>query len=112
AKLMPENGEIAALLGILAQKQGKLPEAAAHLRKAVAQRPRDLASIFALAEVVSKEGGPESEQEYQRLMEQILAVQPQNLPVLAQHAAAAFRRNDKAALNQTLDRMAKLAPNW
>jgi Tfp pilus assembly protein PilF len=112
ADLTPENGEIEALLGILAQKQGKLPEAAAHLRKAVAQRPRDLASIFALAEVVSKAGGPDSEKEYQQFMEQILAVQPQNLPVLAQHAAAAFRRNDKAALKQTLDRMAKLAPNW
>jgi len=112
AELIPASGEIEALLGVLAQKQGRLPEAAAHLRKAVAERPRDLASIFALAEVVSRGGGPDSEREYQQFMAQILAIQPHNLPMLVQHAAASFRLDDKVALTETLDRLTKLAPAW
>ena len=43
--LAPDSGEIEALLGQLARMQGNLPEAAAHLRKAVEKDPRDLGSI-------------------------------------------------------------------
>ena len=84
--MAPESGEIGALLGLLAEKQGRLPDAVAHLRKSAEKKPRDLPSLFALAEVISKEGGRDSDAEYQRLMEQILAVQPNNLPVLLQRA--------------------------
>ncbi|HZZ77765.1 MAG TPA: FG-GAP-like repeat-containing protein [Gemmataceae bacterium] len=110
--LAPDNGAIEALLGILAEKQGKLAVAVAHLRKAVERNPRNLRAIFALADAVSKEGGPASDAEYQRLMEQILKVQPNNLPVLMERVAAAHRSKDKAAFKDTLDHFDRLAPGW
>src|SRR5207253_10908143 len=82
------------------------------LRKAASKDPGDLASLYALAEVVSKEGGAASAAEYQRLMEQILKIQPNNLPVLLQRAGAAFRRHDEAAFRATLDRLTQLAAGW
>src|SRR5262249_21907538 len=53
-----------------------------------------------------------SEAEYQRLMEQILKDQPNNLPVLVERARAAFQRKDMDAFRATLDRFASLAPGW
>ena len=100
------------MLGILAEKQGKLPDAVTHLRKAVELQPRDLRSLYALAGLVSKEGGRTSDADYQRLMEQILKVQPNNLPVLLQRAGAAHRARDQAAFKDTLDQLGKLAPDW
>jgi cytochrome c-type biogenesis protein CcmH/NrfG len=111
-KLAPGSGEIEALLGIFAEKQGRLAVAVGHYRAAAQKDPGDLASLYALAEAVSREGGPESGAEYQRLMEQILKRQPNNLPVLMQRAGAAFRRQDEAAFRATLDRLARLAPAW
>ncbi|MBI2803561.1 MAG: VCBS repeat-containing protein [Planctomycetes bacterium] len=110
--LAPDSGEIEALLALLAEKQGRLPEAVAHYRKAIAANPRDLASLFALAETISREGGVGSEAEYQKLMEQILQAQPNNLPVLTRRAGAALRNQDQAAFQDTLDRFARLAPDW
>ena len=111
-ELAPESGEIESLLGLLAEKQGRYAESVAHLRRGIEKNPRDLASLFFLAEAVSKEGGANHEAEYQRLMEQILKVQPNNLPVLMQRAGAAFRSKDKAALRDTIDRLTRLAPAW
>src|SRR5205085_10290677 len=78
----------------------------------VAKDPRDLPSLYRLAEVVSQEGGAGSDAEYQRLLEKILEVQPNNLPVLAKRAAAAHERKDLAAFQDTLGRLARLAPDW
>ena len=111
-KLAPESGEIEGLLGLLAERQGRLPEAVAHLRKAAEKDPHDLALLFTLAETTSQEGGPDSEAEYQRLMEQILKDQPNNLPVLVERARAAFQRKDMGAFRATLDRFARLASGW
>ena len=110
--LAPTSGEIEALSGLLAEKQGRLSAAVDHFRKAAAQDPGDLASVYALAEAVSKEGGAGSDAEYQRLMEQLLKLQPNNMPVLLQRAGAAFRRQDDVAFRATLDRLAELAPAW
>jgi len=111
-QLRPANGEIEALLGLLAEKQGRLPDAVVHLRQATLKDAHDLASLYSLAEVISKEGNAGSEVEYQRLMEQILKVQPSNLPVLLKRAGAAFRRGDKAAYRATLDRLNQLKTDW
>lgn len=110
--LAPESGAIEALLGLLAEKQGRLTDAVAHYRRAVEKQPRDLASLFALADAISKEGKPGSDAEYQRLMEHILKVQPNNLPVLMQRASAAHRGKDRDAFDNTLKHLEKLAPDW
>jgi len=111
-ELAPECSEIEALLGMLADKQGDAVKAVAHFRKAVEQRPDDLPSVFALAEMISKKRSADSEAEYQRLMEQILKAQPNNLPVLVKRGGAALRRKDQAAYDDTLARFDRLAPTW
>jgi cytochrome c-type biogenesis protein CcmH/NrfG len=111
-KLAPDNGEIEALLGYLAREQGRLPEAVAHFRKAVEKDPRDTTSLYTLATAVSEEGGPDSNAEYLRLMDQILKVQPNNLKALAEKAGAALRSDNKAAFRSTLERLTSLAPSW
>jgi tetratricopeptide (TPR) repeat protein len=111
-KLAPESGVIQALLGILAEKQGRFDVAAKHFRKAAEEDPRDIAALYSLAQAVTREGAAGSEAEYQHLMEQILKVQPNNLPVLVERASAAFRRQDQAGFRETLEQLARLSSSW
>jgi tetratricopeptide (TPR) repeat protein len=104
--------EIEALLGLLAQRRGKLDDAVAHLRRAAEQRPQDLAAKFGLAQMVEKAAAPGSEAEYQRLMEDILSFQPNNLLMLLERARAAAGRRDAEALRTTLARLGRLAADW
>src|SRR5262249_6948387 len=83
-----------------------------HFRKAIQNRPQDLATKFKLAQVVEKAAAPGSDAEYQKLMEEILQVQPNNLVVLVERGKIAAQRRDAAALNDTLGRFRKLASEW
>jgi tetratricopeptide (TPR) repeat protein len=107
-----KSGEIESLLGLLAEKQGRFSEAVSHLREAIKNNPRDVGSLYSLAEVVHKESGPESEADYGQLLDQILQVQPTNLKVLVLKVGAAARLNDRKAIDETLKRLEKLAPGW
>jgi len=49
---------------------------------------------------------------YQRLMEDILRVQPNNLVVLVERAQVAARRRDGGALRETLGRLSRLSAGW
>jgi tetratricopeptide (TPR) repeat protein len=111
-ELAPGSPEIEALLGLLARQQGKFDEGVAHLRKALQQRPQDLPSLYALAQLVAQAAGPDSDAEYQRLMEDILSVQPNNLVVLVERAQVAARRRDADALRDTLGRLGRLSAGW
>jgi len=112
AALAPDSGEIHALLGFLAERLGKLSEAVAHFRAAVEQDPQNIAALFTLADAIGKEKEPESELQSQQLMEKILKIQPNNLPVLIERALIAFRRKDMGAFQDTLARYDQLARNW
>src|SRR5262249_10938933 len=94
--------------------QGRQADAVAHFRKALETDPTDLPTIYALANAVQREGGDASDAEYQRLMEQILNVQPNNVKALVERGKAACRRKDKdaEALRSSRERLGRLAPNW
>lgn len=111
-QLAPDSPEIEALLGALAQKQGKFEEGVTHLRKAVQGRPQDLPSLYALAQLVAQAAAPGSDAECQRLMEEILRVQPNNLVALVERGQWAARSRDGAALRDTLDRLERLSAGW
>jgi Tfp pilus assembly protein PilF len=111
-KLAPDNTEVEILLGLLAERKGKLDEAVKSLRKAIKQKPEDVAAVFALARLVLSAKGKDSEAEYQRLLEEILRIQPNNLVVLRDHARIAALRKDAPALQATLKRFDALAVNW
>lgn len=111
-ELAPDSGAVESMLGILARQQGRQTDSVAHFRKAVAADPGDLATIYSLAEAVSQEGGPNSEVEYQKILDQILALEPDNIVVLIQKATMAYKRNDQAAFAETLKKIDALAGDW
>src|SRR5207237_204098 len=111
-ELAPDSPEIETLLGRLAEKQGRFAQAADHYRKALERDPQNAMTRFALASVLAREGGPDADAEYQKQLEEILRVQPNNLFVLSELAGAAARRGDRAGLRQALDHLRKLAPSW
>jgi tetratricopeptide (TPR) repeat protein len=108
----PHSVEIEALLGALAEQQGRQPDAVRHFQHASQRQSSNVALLYTLAQAVSREGGKASDDEYQRLMEQILKVQPNNVRALVERAGAALRRRDQAAYKDSFDRLTKLAPEW
>jgi tetratricopeptide (TPR) repeat protein len=110
--LAPESDEIESLLGFLAEAQGDLPKAVAHLRASIAKSSHDVRALNKLADMVSKEGQADSERVYLRLQEKILEIMPNSLPVLARRAASAFRCKNMASLDDSLARLDGLAPRW
>lgn len=111
-ELAPENGKIEALLGLLADKQGRFSEAVAHFHNSLEREPHNPAALFTLAQIISKEKKADSDAQYQRLMDRILKDDPNNLRVLVEKANTAWRRKDKDAFRSALQRMAQLAPEW
>ena len=111
-QLAPASGEVEALLGWLAKERGQYADAVGHFRKAVASHPRNLRYLYALADAVQKEGGPDADAEYQRLIEDGLKVQPNNLFLLRESLGTAVRRGDRAAVDEVVTRFKQYAPEW
>jgi cytochrome c-type biogenesis protein CcmH/NrfG len=111
-ELAPNNAKIEVLLGLLAERRGALDEAVADLRKAVEQNPRDVAAQYTLAQLIAKAAADNSDAEYQKLMQSILQIQPNNLKVLVELAQVAARRGDAATQKDTLARLGRLSSSW
>lgn len=95
--LAPDNSQIEALLGLIEGRRGKLPEAIAHLKKAVELDAKNLKALYALAQETERQATENSDAEAQKLLEQILAAQPDNLAVLLDVARLAAKRGDAEA---------------
>ena len=61
---------------------------------------------------MQKEGGPDADAEYQRLIEDGLKVQPNNLFLLRERLGTAVRRGDRAAVDEVVTRFKQFAPEW
>ncbi len=111
-QLAPDNPDIQTFLGLLDEQQGRFPEAAARFRRVAEKNPQDVEALFALARLTDKERNAGSDEEYQRLMEKILAVRPDNRLVLVERLQVAVRRADRTAVDDTLARFRRLGTNW
>jgi Tfp pilus assembly protein PilF len=111
-RLAPDDPGIQQLLGILEQTRGKYSEAAAHFRTAIQGNPQDVQAIYQLAKIVDQEQKAGSDAEYQRLMEQILSLQPSNLHVILERLNRAVRRSDRGAVQDTFARLQQLSSGW
>ncbi len=111
-RLAPDNVDILKVRAMLEDRRGRFAEAVASLRKATEKDPQDVEALYFLAQLVNKEQSADSDAEYQRLMEQILAVRPNNRRVLIERLRVAVRRADRAAVNDTLARLRAFAPLW
>ncbi len=110
--MAPRSAAVEALLGWLAEEEGKYADAVGHFQKAVQGRPRNLRYLFALAEARQRQGGPDAQAEYQRLIEDGLKIDPDNLFLLRERMTTAVDRGDRAAVNDVTDRLARFAPKW
>lgn len=111
-RLAPQDERIEYLLGLLEGERGNAAGAIAHLRQTVALDPRNLHALYSLATQVEREGNENSDEELQKIYEQILSVQPGNLPVLVDLARVSAKRGDAATLRSAVTRIAEPAQGW
>lgn len=110
--LAPNSGEIEALLGHLEDKQGQIPAAIVHFRRAVQLSPKNLFARYALAQLIQRQREPNYENDYQQQIEGILTVEPRNLKALLELARIAAGRKDTAALEQAVTAVEAEAKQW
>src|SRR5262249_21008406 len=111
--LAPDNSQIEALLGLIESRRGRLPEAIVHLKKAVELDAKNLKALYALAQETERQATETSDAEAKKLLERILAVQPNNLPVLLEVTRLAAKRNDAETLQKVVGQIVEgPSPGW
>ena len=111
-KLDPKDDRIYYLLGILGSSRGDSSSAITSLREAISLNPLNLRAIYQLALEVERQGGPDSEADFQRLITQILTAQPRNLAALLELSRVAAKRGDTVTLRAAVTRIAAQSANW
>ena len=107
--LAGDNSDIYYLIGLLESSRGKTPEAVAALRKSVELDPKNLIATYKLAEEVEREG---DEQEFQKLVQQIVTAQPDNLAALVELTRISAKQGDEGTAKSALAKIAARAPAW
>ncbi len=110
--LAPQNAQMYYLLGLLGSARGDSQQAIANLRKAVSLDSKNLRAGYALALEVERQGAAGSEEELQKLIQQILAAQPNNLAALLELSRISAKRGDAATLHATIQRIAAQSAAW
>lgn len=107
--LADNNSDIYYLVGLLESSRGKTTESIAALRKSIELDPKNLLATYKLAEEVEREG---NEEEFQKLVEQILNTQPDNLAALIELSRIAAKRGDAETLKSTVAKIAARSSAW
>ncbi|HKW18784.1 MAG TPA: FG-GAP-like repeat-containing protein [Terriglobales bacterium] len=110
--LAPKDGHIKYLQGLLESGRGNSTAAIDDLRSAVELDPQNLRAAYQLAEEVERQGGANSDAQFQQIIENILKVQPNNLAALAELARIQAKRSDQNALRSTVTQIAQQSGNW
>ena len=110
--LAPESSAIEVLSGAIASNRGKLPEAVAHFRKAVSLDGRNVKARQSLAVEIERQSSPNSDQQAQAELEQILAALPGNVSVQLDVARLAAKRGDAAMLRRMASELDAESKAW
>lgn len=111
-KLAPKDGRVYYLLGLLGTAQGDSQLAIANYHKAVSLDPQNLRALYALALEVERQQAAGSEQDFEKLIQQILAAQPRNLAALLELSRVSAKIGDAATLHATVQRIAAQSASW
>jgi Tfp pilus assembly protein PilF len=111
-KLVPQNGKLYFLFGLLENARGDSQAAIDYYRKAVSLDPKDPRALYALALAIERQGGAGTEDQFQTLMQQILATRPDNLAALVELSRIAAKRGDTATLRSAIQRIAAQSSAW
>jgi len=110
--LDPHNSQIDADLGVLESARGNSAEAISNLQKAVDLDPHNLRALYLLAVEIERQGAPNSEADFQQLIEKILSAQPDNLAALIELSRIAAKQGDTATLHSAVSRIAAQSSPW
>jgi len=110
--LAPDNSDIFYLLGLLESSRGNTTEAINALRKSVELDQKNLIATYKLAEEVERQGDEKSAQEFQTLIQKILAVQPDNLAGLVESTRMAAKRGDAEAVRSSVAKILARSSAW
>ena len=105
----PGDAEGWAMLGRSYSVLGRFPEAKSAYQELLALRPRDPQAHADYADVLASAHGGELQGEPQRLIEQALALDPDNLKALALAGSSALRRGEMAAARRHWEHALSLA---
>lgn len=111
-KLAPRDSRIYFLIGLLHSAHGDSQAAIDNYRKAVSLNPKDPRALYALALAVERQGGAGSEEQFENLIQQILAAQPDNLAALVELSRIAAKRGDSVTLRSAVQRIAAQSSGW
>jgi Flp pilus assembly protein TadD len=110
--LAPDNSDIFYLRGLLESSRGNTPEAINDLRKSVELDQQNLIATYKLAEEVERQGDEKSAQEFQSLIQKILAAQPDNLAALVESTRIAAKRGDAEAVKSSASKIVARSSVW
>ena len=110
--LAPDDSGIEALLGVIEDRRGKLPEAIAHLQKAVQLDAKNAKAQFSLAEETEREGKPSSDADAEKLFAKLLGEHPDNVAVLLEVARLAAKTGDGATLQNAVGKLSQASASW
>jgi len=108
----PENDQIYNLLGILESQRGNSAAALADFRKASELNPENLRAVYSLAEETERQGGANSDSDFQALLQKILVAQPGNLAALLELSRMAAKRGDGETLKSALTQLNSHSSSW
>jgi Tfp pilus assembly protein PilF len=111
-KLAPRNSRIYFLIGLLDSARGDSQAAIENYRKAVSLNSKDPRALYALALAVERQGAAGSEEQFQQLVQQILAVQPHNLAALVELSRISAKRGDVSTLRSAVQLIAAQSTAW
>jgi FG-GAP-like repeat/Tetratricopeptide repeat/ASPIC and UnbV len=110
--LAPKDGRIYYLLGLMESNRGDSAKAIADLRAAIKLNPQNLRATYQLASEVERQGDATSEADFEKLIQQILVVDPNNLAALVDLSRIAAKRGDAATLHAAVDKIATQSGAW
>jgi tetratricopeptide (TPR) repeat protein len=110
--LAPESAQVALLAGRMEIARGRLDEGIAHLRRSVTLGPQDMRARFALAEELDRSGDPNAGPEAQRLVDELLALDGDNIAVLLERSRLAATRGDLERVRDSVKRLQQFVTGW
>ena len=110
--LAPKNDQVYSLMGLLESQRGNSTQALTDLRQAVALNPQNLRALYQLAEETERQAAGDSEAEFQRLMQKILAAQQNNLAALLELSRIAAKQGDAATVKSAVAQISAQSSNW
>jgi Tfp pilus assembly protein PilF len=107
-----EDDRLYSLQGLLESNRGNSAQAIADLHEAVKRNPKNLRAIYLLASEVERQGGEQSDAEFEQLIQQLLTTEPNNIAALVDLARISAKRGDSTVLRDTVTRIQAQSGAW